>query len=192
MRDRLWLKILAGFGGALLLIGVGAAVSLTKSDQRPSADAVSQSPEALNYSCSDERALDRLRKTSRGKPDWEWIGDVGIWLPPDAAGHTVTVLGGRVNGDVKMAVSVRDGTKFETITMDGADAASGERLKFDYDGSGYALGPKTYSRRGPERVLYGAVEVPRLGVYRLSYAIDDVDQGSIVLAFCRTEGQSYP
>lgn len=141
----------------------------------------------LNHDCRDNETIAAMRAMPRGERGFDWIGNVGIELPPDAVGHDVIVLGSWKNGAVKMAVVVREGVEFQAITMDGVEMRTGERISFHYGGTNYAQGPVTYGRPDPSRPFYGAFQVPTLGVYRLSYALDGVDQGSTVLALCRTE-----
>lgn len=175
---------------AAALAGCVAAASLfflgwrDDSGETPASTQVSP---GLNYECRDEAARAALRAIPRGVGGVEWIGNVGIYLPFDAVGHDVIVLGSWKNGAVKMAVVVREGVEFQAITMDGVEMRTGERISFHYGGTNYAQGPVTYGRPDPSRPFYGAFQVPTLGVYRLSYALDGIDQGSAVLALCRTE-----
>ena len=183
-------RMLWVLAGTVVLAGSVAAIAvfflrrIDDSQETPSSTLVLAE---LNYDCRDKETVAALREIPRGDHGFDWIGNVGIYLPPDAPGHNVTVLGGGARGPVKMAVVVREGVEFRTITMDGVEGRTGEPLSFDYAGVGYARGPVTYERPSPIRPFYGAFQVPKLGVYRLSYALDGVPQGSTVLALCRTE-----
>ena len=151
-------------------------------------DDASQS--AANYDCHDGRTLTSLRTIQRGDHGFDWAGNVGVYLPPDAVGHDVAVLGSGTNGAVKMAVVVRDGVQFASLRMDGVEVRTGEPLAFEYGPQGPTPGPAILERPDPVRPFYGALRVKTPGVYRLNFAIDGIDQGSVVIALCRTELQS--
>lgn len=138
-----------------------------------------------NY-CPDDATLQTMRATQVGGGAM-WVGDIGVSIPADGIGLDIPVHGysPASGGEVKLPVAVRDGVSFESITMDAIELSSGEHASFEYSARGFTLGPATYVRPQPFRPFYGALRVPRLGVYRFTYALDGVEQGLVDLALCK-------
>ena len=186
VRRRTRTVLLAGLAVGVLVLAGGTSAWIWAWQADPGG-APPSAPrfEELNYDCGDAATVAAIRALPRPGFADVWVGDVGLSLPADALGHDVPFLLGS-SRLVKMPIFVRPGFEFLTITMEGIDLRTGARLAFDYGGIGFSEGPVTYQPAQTNRPLFGSLSAPKPGIYRLTFALDGVNQGSTVLALCRS------
>ena len=185
-RGRAWAVWLAALAVGVLVLAGGMSVWIWGRQTDPvGAPRSGPQVEDLNYDCGDAATVAAIRALPRPGFADLWVGDVGLSLPADALGHDVPFLLGS-SRLVKMPIFVRQGVQFLTITMEGVDLRTGDHLAFDYGGMGFSAGTVTYQPAQTNRPLFGSLSAPKPGIYRLTFALDGVNQGSTILALCRS------
>lgn len=184
---------LAGLAASVVVLtgAAGGWIWAREADSSGGARAAGPPINEVKYECSDAATVSTLRAVPRSTSAVLWVGDVGISLPPDAVGNDVPFLIGSSH-IVKMPLAVKSGVEYGSITMEGTDLRTGASLAFDYGGTGFSEGVTTYRPTRPQQPLFGSLSAPAPGVFRLTFSLDGVEQGSTILALCRTASATLP